>query len=58
MFSTELTKLFLLKLFLLFLFVASRGVIPAFAFCALECNDISHSLLAQLTRLISDLATR
>jgi len=37
---------FLLDLFLLLFFVTSCGVVPPLAFCAMECNDISHPLLA------------
>jgi hypothetical protein len=58
MFSTELAIFFLLDFFLLFLFITSRGVIAAFAFRALECNDISHSLLAKLIYSISDSTIR
>lgn len=38
--------LFLLDLFLLLFFITSCGVVPPLAFCALECNYISHPLLA------------
>jgi hypothetical protein len=45
-FSAELAIFFLLDFFLLFLFIAGSGVVASFAFCALECNNISHSFLA------------
>jgi len=44
--SAELAIFILLDFFLLFLFISGSGVVTTLAFRALECNNISHPLLA------------